>query len=254
MPDRASGRRPIVAGNWKMNTTITEGIALVDALRPLIEPISGVDRVVCPPFVSLQAIAERLRGSPIAVGAQNFYFEPKGAFTGEISAEMLAGLVTYVIVGHSERRHILGETDEAVAKKVHAAVDAGLGTILCVGETLDEREAGQTERVLRRQVRMAVQGQPALTSLVLAYEPVWAIGTGKAATAADANDGNGIIRDELSRVLGADVAASTRIQYGGSVTPDNAKELLSQPEVDGALVGGASLRAEQFAAIVRAAA
>jgi triosephosphate isomerase len=253
MPDAAGARRPIVAGNWKMNTTVAEGLALVDALRPLIEPISAVDRVVCPPFVSLQSIAERLRGSPIAVGAQNLYFEPMGAFTGEVSAEMLVGLATYAIVGHSERRHILGETDEAVAKKVRAAVDAGLFPILCVGETLDEREAGQTERVLRRQVRSAVQGQPALTGLVLAYEPVWAIGTGRAATAADANVGNGIIRDELAKVLGAEMAAQTRIQYGGSVTPDNAAELLSQPEIDGALVGGASLRAELFARIVQAA-
>jgi triosephosphate isomerase len=246
-------RRPIVAGNWKMNTTVAEGLALIDALRPLVESVSGVDRVVCPPFVSLHAVAERLRGSAIGVGAQNLYFEPKGAFTGEISAEMLAGLATYVIVGHSERRHVLGETDEVVAKKVRAASQAGLIPILCVGETLDEREVGQTESVLRRQVHSALEGQEAPTGLVLAYEPVWAIGTGRAATAADANSGNGIIRDELARVLGQQAAAQTRIQYGGSVTPDNAAELLGQPEVDGALVGGASLKAESFAAIVQAA-
>jgi triosephosphate isomerase len=248
-----AGRRPIVAGNWKMNTTVPDGLALVDALRPLIESVTAVDRVVCPPFVSLHAISERLRGSSIGVGAQNLFYEARGAFTGEISAEMLAGLATYVIVGHSERRHILGESDGAVAKKVRAAVDAGLAPILCVGETLEEREAGQTERVLRRQVRSALQGQPALTGLVLAYEPVWAIGTGRAATAADANTGNGIIRDELARVLGDGAAAQTRIQYGGSVTPDNAAELLGQSEVDGALVGGASLKADLFAQIVQAA-
>jgi triosephosphate isomerase (TIM) len=246
-------RKPIVAGNWKMNTTVPEGLALVDALLPLIESVSGVDRVVCPPFVSLHPISERLRGSEIAVGAQNLYVEPRGAFTGEISAEMLVGLARYVIVGHSERRHILGESNEAVAKKVRAAAGAGLLPILCVGETLDEREAGQTEAVLRRQVRTALEGAETPAGLVLAYEPVWAIGTGRAATAADANAGGGIIRDELSRVLGAEVAAQTRIQYGGSVSPDNAAELLGQPEVDGALVGGASLKADSFAAIVKAA-
>jgi triosephosphate isomerase len=243
-----------VAGNWKMNTTIDEGLALVDALLPLIGTVRAVDRVVCPPFVSLQAISARLSGSEIGVGAQNLHFEAKGAYTGEVSATMLTGLVSYVIVGHSERRHIFGETDEVVAKKVRAALTAGLTPILCVGEKLEERDAGQTEAVLRRQTRAALDGLTEIGGLVIAYEPVWAIGTGRAATAADAQSGNAIVRDEVSRILGPATAQATRIQYGGSVTPDNAAELLSQPDVDGALVGGASLVAASFAAIVNAAA
>jgi triosephosphate isomerase len=237
-----------------MNTTNEEGLALVDALLPLIGGISAVDRVVCPPFVSLHAISGRLTGSEIGVGAQNLHFEAKGAFTGEVSAAMLTDLVGYVIVGHSERRHIFGETDEAVAKKVRAALAAGLTPILCVGEKLEERDAGQTEAVLRRQTRSALDGLTETGGLVIAYEPVWAIGTGRAATAADAQLGNAIVRDEVARVRGAAAAQATRIQYGGSVTADNAAELLSQPDVDGALVGGASLVAASFAAIVTAAA
>jgi triosephosphate isomerase (TIM) len=247
-------RRPIVAGNWKMNTTILEGLDLVDALKPLIGPEGGVDSIVCPPFVSLYPITQRLAGSGIGVGAQNLYFEPKGAFTGEISAAMLVDLVPFVIIGHSERRHIFGETDPVVAKKVRAALGAGLTPILCVGESLSERDAGETEFVLRRQVRSALEGLQDTGGLVIAYEPVWAIGTGRAATSADANAGNAIIRDELAQVLGTAVALATRIQYGGSVTPANAEELLGQPDIDGALVGGASLVAESFAAIVKAAA
>jgi len=167
MSDQPSGRQPIVAGNWKMNTTVAEGLALVDDLRRTIDRVSTVERVICPPFLSIYPIVERLRGSEIAVGAQNLYFQPSGAFTGEISAEMLAELVRYVIVGHSERRHVMGESDEVVAKKLRAAVEAGLLPILCVGETLDEREAGQTETVLRRQVRSALSGQEPIPGLVL---------------------------------------------------------------------------------------
>ncbi len=249
MPDRT----PIVAGNWKMNTDLAEGLALVDALAPLIQTIQAVERVVCPPFVSLISIRERLRGTGIRLGAQNLYFEAKGAFTGEVSAPMLQALVDYVIVGHSERRHILGETDETVARKVRAALGHGLTPIVCVGETLGQRDAGETEAVLRDQVRAALEGLGRDVEVVIAYEPVWAIGTGRAATAADANTGSAVIRAELAEVLGDTAAARTRIQYGGSVTPENAAELLGQPEVDGALVGGASLKAGSFAAIVRAA-
>ena len=250
----ADGSRvPIVAGNWKMNTTVAEGLALVDALLPLIRDVSSVERVVCPPFVSLAAIGERLRGTGVRLGAQNAYFEPKGAFTGEVSPPMLRELADYVIVGHSERRHILGETDDVVARKVRAVLEHGLLPILCVGETLEQRDAGETDAVLRRQVRSALEGLSRADGLVIAYEPVWAIGTGRAATAADANGGNAAIRRELAQVLGEAVAGATRIQYGGSVTPENAGELLSQPEIDGALVGGASLKAESFAQIVRAA-
>src|SRR5687767_14172048 len=176
-------RRPIVAGNWKMNTSIDEGLALVDSIRPLIDEIASVDRVVCPPFVSLHAIADRLRGSEIAVGAQNLHFEPKGAFTGEISAPMLVGLARYVIVGHSERRTVFGEDDDIVAQKIRAVLAAGLVPILCVGETLAERHWGATESVLRRHVHTALDGLQTVEGLVVAYEPVWAIGTGRAATA-----------------------------------------------------------------------
>jgi triosephosphate isomerase len=243
-----------VAGNWKMNTTIDEGLALVDGVRPLIEEISGVDRVVCPPFVSLHAIADRLKGSAISVGAQNMYLEPKGAYTGEVSASMLAGLVRYVILGHSERRQYFGETDEIVAKKIRAAQEVGLLSIVCVGETLAERHWGATESVLRRQVHTALDGLSTIDGLVVAYEPVWAIGTGRAATTDDANEGCRFIRVEIEALFGEDVAQSVRIQYGGSVTPDNAVDYFSQPDIDGALVGGASLVAESFAGIVRAAA
>ncbi len=251
---RNGSRTPIVAGNWKMNTNLVEGLALVDALLPRIQSVSSVERVVCPPFISLAQIGERLRGTGVRLGAQNAYFEAKGAFTGEVSPAMLQDLVDYVIVGHSERRHILGETDELVAKKLRAVLAHGLLPILCVGETLEQRDAGQTEAVLRRQVRAALEGLESAEGLVIAYEPVWAIGTGRAATAADANSGNAVIRRELAAVLGQEVADRTRVQYGGSVTAENAAELLGQPEVDGALVGGASLKAESFAAIVHAAA
>jgi triosephosphate isomerase len=254
MPENAVERRPIVAGNWKMNTTIDEGLALADALRELVNQESGVDRVVCPPFVSLHAISDRLRDSEVAVGAQNLYFEEKGAFTGEVSAAMLAGLVTYVVIGHSERRQLFGEVDDIVAKKIRAAQGAGLLPILCVGETLAERHWGATESVLRRHVHTALTGLTDISGLVVAYEPVWAIGTGRAATAEDANEGCHFIRVEIEALFGEAVARATRIQYGGSVTPANAAEYFAQEDIDGALVGGASLVPESFAAIVRAAA
>jgi len=254
MSERVPARRPIVAGNWKMNTTIDEGLALVDGLLPLIGDVSGVDRVVCPPFVSLHAISDRLRGSEIGVGAQNLYFEAKGAYTGEVSAAMLKGLATYVLIGHSERRQLFGEADDLVAKKIVAALGAGLTPILCVGETLAERHWGATESVLRRHVHTALEGLAAAPGLIVAYEPVWAIGTGRAATTEDANEGCRFIRAEIEALYGTEVAQATRIQYGGSVTPANAVELLSQPDIDGALVGGASLVPESFGAIVKAAA
>jgi len=254
MANLGSPRRPVVAGNWKMNTTIDEGLALVDALRPLIDDIGTVDRVVCPPFISLHAIADRLRGSEVEVGAQNVYLEPKGAFTGEVSVAMLTGLVRYVIVGHSERRTVFGEDDDIVAQKIRAVQAAGLLPILCVGETLAERHWGATESVLRRHVHTALDGLQSIEGLVVAYEPVWAIGTGRAATADDANEGCRFIRVELESLFGEEVAQATRIQYGGSVTPDNAAEFFAQPDIDGALVGGASLVAESFVGIVKAAA
>ncbi len=250
-------RTPLIAGNWKMHTTVEEARLLLRALVAAgLGRVPGVEVAVCPPFVSLVPAAEILAESGIALGAQNLYPEPKGAFTGEIAPTMLQGLCTYVIVGHSERRRYFGEDDAFVNRKVRAALDHGLRPIVCVGETLEEREAGRTLEVLARQVRGAFQGIAPDEALrcVVAYEPVWAIGTGVPATPQDANEGCGFVRRQLADLVGEEVAARIRIQYGGSVKPENAEVLLSQPEVDGALVGGASLKAEAFAAIVRTAA
>jgi triosephosphate isomerase len=246
-------RRPIVAGNWKMDTTLPEAIALVEALRPELAALQGVECVVCPPFVSLAAVRERLAGSNLRLGAQNMYSEPSGAFTGEISPLMLQGLVEYVILGHSERRQYFQETDEQVGKKVRLALEHGLTPIVCVGENLEQNEAGQTEQVIGRQVEGALTGITEPGGLVLAYEPVWAIGTGRAASAEDANRVIGFIRQAAGQALGSAAAEALRIQYGGSVTPDNFPDFIAQPEIDGALVGGASLRAPLFAEICRQA-
>jgi triosephosphate isomerase len=241
-----SQRTPIVAGNWKMHMTIAEGLALVDAMLPGLQRFSSVERVVCPPFVSLAAVAERLRGTDVHVGAQNVHPDPKGAFTGEISARMLEGLVEYVIVGHSERRQYFAEDDGFVHRKVVAALGAGFTPILCVGETLEQHEGGETDAVVTRQVRAALEDVGDASRLVVAYEPIWAIGTGRAATPEGANATIGTIRSI--------VGDSTRIQYGGSVTAENFGAFIAQPDIDGALVGGASLRADQFVEIVRLAA
>jgi triosephosphate isomerase len=246
-------RTPIIAANWKMNNTVAESLALVDAMLPGLHALAGVERVVCPPFTSLQAVKERLSGSDVQIGAQNLYPEPKGAYTGEISPLMLAELVDYVIIGHSERRQYFQESDQLINAKLKAAREAGLRPILCVGEVLEQREAGQTEAVVERQVRGALQGIDALPGLVIAYEPVWAIGTGRAATPEDANEVIGLLRRRVGEALGAVVAGDLRIQYGGSVTPENFDAFISQPEIDGALVGGASLKAESFVEIVRLA-
>ncbi len=234
-----------------MNTTLAEAVLLVDAMRPELEFVQGVEKVVCPPFISLAAVRDRLQGSGILVGAQDMYFQEKGAYTGEVSPLMLHGLVDYVILGHSERRQYFGDTDELVAKKVKAALDHGLKPIMCVGEKLDEYEAGKTEEVVTRQVKGGLSGLQDLGGLVIAYEPVWAIGTGRAATGAGANQVIGIIRSIVRSMFGDEAANGIRIQYGGSVTPDNTREIMSQPEIDGALVGGASLKAESFLEIVR---
>jgi triosephosphate isomerase len=247
-------RQPIVAGNWKMNTTIAEGLALVDAMLPRLQEFSSVERVVCPPFVSLQAIAERLRGTDIRVGAQNVHPEPKGAFTGEVAPGMLEGLVTYVIVGHSERRQYFGEDDAFVNRKVRAVLAAGLAPIVCVGETLEQNERGETEAVVTRQTRAALDGIDDLSQVVIAYEPIWAIGTGRAATPDGAAQTIGLIRAAVASLAGEPSANSLRIQYGGSVTAENFADFIAQDQIDGALVGGASLRAEQFLEIVRLAA
>ncbi len=248
-----SGRIPIVAGNWKMNTTIAEGLALLDDMLPRLQLYSSVERVVCPPFVSLAAVADRLRGTDVGVGAQNLHPEPKGAFTGEISAPMLEDLAAYVIVGHSERRHYFGEDDALVHGKVEAALQVGLVPIVCVGESLEQNERGEAEAVVTNQVRAALEGVEHLSAVVVAYEPIWAIGTGRAATPEGANATIAVIRRTVAEVGGQAVADGLRVQYGGSVTAENFGAFVAQPDIDGALVGGASLKADQFIEIVRLA-
>lgn len=246
-------RKPIVAGNWKMNNSIAESLALVDAMLPRLQSLTSVERVVCPPFTSLPAISGRLRETDILVGAQNLHPEPKGAFTGEISPLMLEDLVTYAIVGHSERRQFFGEDDAFVNRKVKAALAAGLVPIVCVGETLAQNEGNETEQVVTRQVKAALEGVERGSTMVIAYEPIWAIGTGRAATPEGAGATIGLIRRTVAEIAGQSVADGMQIQYGGSVTPDNFGAFIAQPDIDGALVGGASLRADQFVEIVRLA-
>jgi len=243
-------RLPIIAGNWKMNTTVEEAIKLVKDMQDGLDKSKGVESLLCPPFVSLTEVSKLISGSSIKLGAQNLYFEEKGAYTGEISPLMLAGLCEYVILGHSERRQYFGETDEIVNKKIKAALKAGLKPILCVGEKLEENEAGKTEEVITRQVKGGLDGVAASEGLVIAYEPIWAIGTGKAATAEQANTTIGLIRRTVSQLYGEQFAQAMRIQYGGSATSANIVELMSQPEIDGALVGGASLKATEFLSMV----
>jgi triosephosphate isomerase (TIM) len=249
-----SPRKPIVAGNWKMNNTIAESLALVDAMLPRLQSFSVVERVVCPPFTSLPAISARLRETDIHVGAQNVHPEPKGAFTGEIAPGMLEGLASYVIVGHSERRQYFGEDDALVNRKVKAALAAGLVPIVCVGETLAQNEAKETEEVVSSQTRKALQDVEHLSAVVIAYEPIWAIGTGRAATPEGANATIALIRQTVADLSSPQIAEGLQIQYGGSVTPDNFAAFIAQPNIDGALVGGASLKADQFLDIVRLAA
>ena len=247
-------RKPIVAGNWKMNNTIAESLALVDAMLPRLQSFSNVERVVCPPFTSLPAISARLKETDIHVGAQNLYPEPKGAFTGEISPGMLEGLATYVILGHSERRQYFGEDDALVNRKLKTALAAGLVPIVCVGETLAQHEAGQTEDIVSSQVKRALDDVEHLSAVVIAYEPIWAIGSGRAATPDGANATIALIRETVADLSNQQVAQGLQIQYGGSVTPDNFAAFIAQPDIDGALVGGASLKADQFLDIVRLAA
>jgi triosephosphate isomerase len=243
-------RIPFIAGNWKMNTTATEAERLVLEMLEKLDRIKGVEKVVCPPFVSLVGISMMLQGSSIKLGAQNMYFEAKGAYTGEISPLMLRELCEFVILGHSERRWYFKETDEIVNKKVKAALVNKLKPILCVGERLEENEAGKTEEVVNRQLRGALDGIEPVRDLVIAYEPVWAIGTGKAASGAQAAATIQFIRDVVAKLWNKSIAQDLRILYGGSVTSANIAEFISHPEIDGALVGGASLKAEEFVAIV----
>ena len=244
-------RIPLIAGNWKMNTTVSQARELAAALVIALDDIAGVKVVLCPPFVSLLTVKEAIQVSSLKLGAQNMHHLEKGAYTGEVSPVMLHGLCDYVILGHSERRHILGEDDELINKKVQAALKMGLKPILCVGETLEERDGGATDEVLIRQVTRGLEGINTPSGIVIAYEPIWAIGTGRPATGANANATIGLIRRTLAAIFDEKLAGETRFLYGGSVTPDNIGEFIAEPEIDGALVGGASLRALDFVEIVR---
>ena len=248
-------RKIIVAGNWKMNKNAAEGRALVEALKNGIAGLEAAEIVVCPPFTTIGSVVEAAEGSPIGVGAQNIHWEASGAFTGEISADMLkTSGVQYVIIGHSERRQYFGETDETVNKRLIAALTAGFTPIVCVGELLEERENGKTEAVLAQQIRVGFAGISAedAAKIVVAYEPVWAIGTGKTATPDMAQQAHAFIRSEL-RALFGDAADAMRIQYGGSMKASNARELVAQPDIDGGLIGGAALKADDFIALIREA-
>lgn len=243
-------RTPIIAGNWKMNTTLAEALKLVRDMLPAIEKIEGVEKVLCPPYISISAIKTVLGKTNVKVGAQNAYYAEKGAYTGEVSPLMLVELCEYVIIGHSERRTYFSENDEIVNKKVVSCLKAGLKPILCVGETLAEREAGKTEQVITSQVKKGLANVAATSLLVIAYEPLWAIGTGKAATGEEANRILGLIREVITGIFGYEIALAIRLQYGGSVTSANAAEFVTQKEIDGALVGGASLKPGEFISIL----
>ena len=250
-------RKPFVAGNWKMYKTVAEARLLLADLIPGLSTVHNVEMVVCPPFTTLLAVAALLEGTEIGLGAQNMHWEAAGAFTGEVAPAMVAELCKYVILGHSERRAYFGETDETVNRKVKAALANGLTPIVCVGETLEENESGRTAEVVSRQMKLGLTGieLPEALPLVIAYEPVWAIGTGRAATAAGANAVVAdVIRPALTELFGAQVAQEVRVLYGGSVKASLAAEFFSQPDIDGALVGGASLKAAEFVPIVQAAA
>ena len=249
-------RKTVIAGNWKMNMTATETRKFAEELKRIMPRAKWCDTLICVPACNITAAVKAFKELRISVGAENLYFEEKGAYTGEISAAMLRDLgVKYVIVGHSERRQYFGETDTAVNRKVHAALDAGLSPIICVGESESQREMGVTQDWIALQVKTALYGVPAerLRRCIIAYEPIWAIGTGKTATAQQAGEVCTAIRATIRGLYGARVARSVTIQYGGSMNPKNAQELLAQPDVDGGLIGGASLKPEQFVEIIHAA-
>ena len=245
-------RKPIIAGNWKMNMTPAEAEALVSALLPLVRD-AACEVVVCPPFVDLYAVSRLVAGTNVRLGAQNVHWAAKGAFTGEISADMLSAFgVSYAIIGHSERRQYFGETDEGVNARAKAALAAGITPIICVGETLEQRESGVTDAFVSAQAKAALAGMEMeqAASVVIAYEPIWAIGTGKTATADQAEEVCAAIRKVVGELYGEDAAKALTVQYGGSMNPKNAAELMAMPEIDGGLIGGASLKAEDFAKVV----
>lgn len=246
-------RKPIIAGNWKMYKTIPEAKTLIAAMLTKLAGSEAVEVVFCPPFTALSSAKELLKGTPYGLGAQNLYWKEQGAFTGEVAPLMLKDIgCDYVIIGHSERRQYFGETDATVNLKVKAALAVGIKPIICVGESLAQREAGETEALIKHQTEQALAGIEAsvIPQIVIAYEPIWAIGTGKSSSANDANQVIGLIRKTVAKQSGNDGASQMRIQYGGSVKPENIKEYMDQPEIDGALVGGASLDAESFFKLV----
>ena len=248
-------RKAVIAGNWKMNNTPAETTALINEMKPLVAG-ADCDVVICAPFIDLQAALAAAEGSNIKIGAENCHWAEKGAFTGEVSAPMLKAMgVPYVIIGHSERRQYFGETDETVNKRVRAALDCGLTVILCVGEVLEEREQGVTFEIVGKQTKVALQGvsEDELKNIIIAYEPVWAIGTGKTATADQADEVNGYIREVIAGLYSKEAADAFVVQYGGSMNAANAEELLDKENVDGGLIGGASLKANDFSVIVKAA-
>ena len=244
-------RKPLIAGNWKMNTTLEEAKSLVLAILSELDGTDGVEKVLCPPFISLAAIKELLNGTSIKLGAQNIYFEDKGAYTGEISPIMLKDLCDFVITGHSERRQHFFETDEVVNKKAKKALACGLKPIVCVGERLEDNEAGRTEQIVSIQVKAGLAGISPTSELVIAYEPIWAIGTGRAATGKQANATISLIRGIVANMWNKQAAETVRILYGGSVTGSNIAEFIVEPDIDGALVGGASLKSQEFVSIIR---
>ncbi|MGB9691487.1 MAG: triose-phosphate isomerase [Candidatus Sumerlaeaceae bacterium] len=247
-------RKPIIAGNWKMHKTRREAADLANALAAQLGTYEAVEVVLCPPYTALETVAAAIRGTRISLGAQNCHWADSGAFTGEVSAPMLVDVgCKYVIIGHSERRQYFAETDESINKKAQAAYKHGLTPIICVGETLEERQAGRTEQVVTTQIKGCLNGLPAekVAQSVIAYEPVWAIGTGQTATKEQAQQLHALIRGLVAKMFSPEVAGEIRIQYGGSVKPQNIRELMAQPDIDGALVGGASLEADSFASIVR---
>ena len=249
-------RKTIIAGNWKMNMTPSQTKAMIEELKPLVKEVKWCEMVLCVPFVDIAAAVKAAKGSKIAIGAENMHFEPKGAYTGEVSADMLKECgIKYVVLGHSERRQYFGETDETVNKKVKVALESGFRPVVCVGESLDEREQDVWSEVVRKQVKIALKDVPVedVKKVVIAYEPIWAIGTGKTATADQANEVCATIRECLRGLYGARAARAITIQYGGSMNAKNAAELLSKPDVDGGLIGGASLKPNDFHAIIEAA-
>ena len=252
---KKSVRRAVIAGNWKMNNTPAQTTALINEMKPLVAG-ADCDVVLCVPFVDIAAAVEAAKGSNIKIGAENVHFKASGAYTGEVSADMLVACgVEYVVIGHSERRQYFGETDQTVNLRSLAALNAGLKAIICVGETLEQRELGYTETLLKYQTKMALTGvtKEQLKNVIIAYEPVWAIGTGVAATADQADEGNGFVRAAIAEAYGEEAAEAVTVQYGGSMNAKNAEELVSKVNVDGGLIGGASLKAADFSVIVKAA-